>query len=444
MNSSITLIVFIILLCLIIRQIKVWKWRCLISPGFYFGALWILGVLGSDVFSKVGFLPLTYPEYLDELNIYVGFTGFCFLLFTKRGRCLVNENGAIFNFIPNFTVFSLLSIVTLLVALITFVSSGASFDMGQNRSVVHDTVRNQSNIVGYFQILSTVLSICSGYVYGKFFIGKLNLSLLKKIILILPIMSGLVYSIYLGGRVNFIYAICDCVIGFSLAIPLMPSKKISRKIIATCLALGLLISFFISAVAAQRQETHGGSSHLFTEVTADNILLKVLYGPVEYMTSSYIGYQYRRDDFVDLNNLGYGSYTFNGFINWTLPFSSSLGLGDASIAKTCGIYHRAQESYDFERLFYYTTHSCYIPIVQDFGTIGAFPFIFLLVYISHRLFINIQRRKFIKHACSFFIFYLFLNYWLKSNYYGYLMNSVLIVLYGFLFIDIINYFLKKE
>lgn len=443
MNFILTVVDSVILILLIIRQIKIWQWRCFISPGFYFGFLWVLGVIGVFVFSSLEIFPITFPEYLDELNIYVGFTGLCFLLVTDKGRNTINENGMIFAFIPSFRIFLMFSSLLLIVAFTVFVLNGASFNMGAARERMHETLANQSVWVGYVGALSTVLSICAGYMYGKFFMGQTKLSYFRMVICLFPMISGLLFSLYLGGRVNFVYSIVEYVIGFSLAIPIHPAKKVNKKIVIYSLSGFVLVSFFISLVAAQRQEYYGGASYQYNIVKEAYPVMSVVYGPMEYMVSSYLGYQYRRDDLVDLNNLGYGLYTFNGFINWTLPFAGRLELENFSIAKIFGVYHDPQASYDFSRIYYYTTHSCFIPIVQDFGKWGAFPFILFLVYISHNLFVNIQKKYRIRYSSSLFMFYLFLFYWLKSNYYGYLMNSVIVLLYGFIIIDIVNLFRYK-
>lgn len=434
----------VILALLIVFQIKTWKWRSFISPGFYFGALWILGVIGTQIFIDLGLLPIFNKEYLSELNIYIGFTGICFLLLTSKGRNQIQEDAIKFNFIPSFKSFLYLSSFLLVVAVVTFVSSGASFDMGASRERVHETLANQSIIVGYAQSLSTVLSICAGYTFGKFFLKDIYLSLPKRVIFLFPMIAGLIFSIYLGGRVNFVYSIVEYLIGFSLSLPIKPQKSVNKKVIGYMFMGLIAVSLFISLVAAQRQEHYGGESREYNMVKSNYPIATILYGPMEYMTSSYWGYQLRRRDFVDENNLGYGTYTFNGFINWTLPFAGRVGLEDFSIANMLGIKHGAQDSYDFKRKYYYVTHSCYIPIVQDFGHWGAFPFIFFLVYISHSLFVMVQKRRSIKHAYLLFLFYLFFYYWVKSNYYGFLMQSVLVVLYGFLLIDILNKFNPKS
>ena len=170
-----------------------------------------------------------------------------------------------------------------------------------------------------------------------------------------------------------------------------------------------------------------------------------MYGPIEYMMLTYVGYQFRRDDAVDLDNLGYGQYAFNGFINWTIPFAGQLGMGDVSIANALDIYYDNQETYDYERVAYNCTHSLYIPLVKDFGTsVLIYIVIVVLTYAAHFLFVKIQRKKYIGYACSLFLYYLFWNYWVKSNYYGTLSSTILIPFYGFFIVDFFKYCLKSN
>lgn len=86
MNILIANITLIILILLIYWQVRIWKWHALLSPGLYFGVIWVLGVLGVIVYDSVGILKTPYPEYIDELNSFIAFTGFCFLILTRVGK----------------------------------------------------------------------------------------------------------------------------------------------------------------------------------------------------------------------------------------------------------------------------------------------------------------------------------------------------------------------
>ncbi len=430
---------------MVLRQIRVWKYRVFLSPGFYFGAFWIFGVFGVSLFSALDMIPMPYPEYVDELNLLVGFTGLCFLLYTSWGRKKINEDAIVVNFSTQ-GIFNFLSVILLLAAFADFMRLGGEINMGAAREALHESQASRPTWIGYIETLSLPLSVMAGYKIALSLISKVKVSFINKCFLLLPLLANLLFSVSVGGRVHFVYAFITYLLGSSFAIPLkMRLSQLKKPLLMLCLAIVVIITF-ISAVAAQRSEFYRGDvdekQAYFEEQYG---ALGFLYGPVEYMVASYIGYQYRRYDAVDLDNPGYGQYTFNGFINWTIPFSGQLEMEDVSIAKAFDIYYDNQETYDYERIYYFTTHSCYIPLVKDFGTSYMLYIVIALVaFISHYLFVQIQRRSVIKYASTLFFYYLFWNYWVKSNYYGTLSSTILIPFYGFLLIDIFNLFMKSR
>ena len=442
MNTIISYITLAILVLLVWRQVVVWKTRVLLSPGFYFGVLWILGVFGSTMFFGLELLPVTFPKYIDELNVFVGFTGLCFLVITPIGRSKINQDSIVLDFTSE-KVFRILSLLMLFAAMYEFVRTGFNLNMGDARQNMHDNIVGRPAWVGYLSTAATPLSIWAGSQIMSRILSKDTATILTWVFLTIPLFANLIFSISVGGRVDFVYGFVNYFIGMAFALPMNRRLKDLRKpLIIMFLAL-VCVMMFITGVAKQRSENSMGQmseTQAMFEETYPNA--KFLYGPIAYMTESYIGYQYRRDDAVDLKSMGYGRYTFNGFINWTLPFSSVLGVGKNSIAHSLGIYYHNQETYDFEREYYDVVHSGYIPIVKDFGVNGAFVCIVVLALISHMLFVAVQRKKTIEHSISLFIFMLFLIYWLKINYYGTLSSPITSFLYGYLIVDIFNYFIN--
>lgn len=439
------LICCIVQVFLVVYSIKIWHWRCLLSPGFYFGLIWFLGALGTMLFYQLGIFNVVSEKNVKELYDLVSFTGISFIYFTWRSRNKVDKNRSIkIDLLSKYTWFKAISVIVFLIALMTFIRAGANFDMGASREAVHDNVEKQSVLTGYAQILALPLSIIAGSLIGNLLQGKTKMSMTNKLYLLLPLLANLLFSVYLGGRVNFAYCIIQYGIGFCLTLKINQSRAISWKIFSIAVVTGVFLSVFISLVAAQRQTHYGGQSYQYNLVAQKGVGYAVAYGPMEYMNASFNGYQYRRDDAVDLNKLGYGQYTFNGFINWTLPFAGRFGLEKFSIADMLDMRYNNQETYDFNRIYYYTTHSCYIPLVKDFGPKGAFFAIFFIVWLSMFFFVKIQQKREIKWASSIFLYYLFLEYWLKSNYYGTLSNSVMLLLYGLLIFDILSYLSRRN
>ncbi|MBP3383464.1 MAG: oligosaccharide repeat unit polymerase [Tidjanibacter sp.] len=439
MNTTLGLVTLLVLILLVIRQIKVWKLRVFLSPGFYFGLLWSLGVVGILIFTHAELIPLDVPENMNELMSFIGFTGLVFLLLTKWGYSKINKEAICVNF-TSWKVYKVLSIILLFAAVVEFFRLGGNLNMGAARGMVHDIQASRPTWINYATTIVPPISIWAGYKAMSLLVTKNKIPIVTAILLLLPLIANLIFSISEGGRVDFVYCFAYYLAGAALSLPIKRSFKNLKKPIIVIACGAVLLSAFISGVASQRAEYSKGTlsdKQMFFEQEYKG--LSFLYGPVEYMTESFIGYQYRRDDAVDLNQLGYGRYTLNGFINWTVPFAGQLGIEDVSIAKSLGIYYNNQETYDFRRVAFFVTHSCYIPIVKDFGPRGAYLFIVILVAIAHYLFVWIQSRKHILFSVSFFFFLLFWEFWVKSNYYGTLSNSILVPLYGFLIIDIMNY-----
>lgn len=444
MELSLEIISLFVQIFLVVYSIKVWHWRCFLSPGFYFGFIWAIGVFGSRVFIELGILHVDFPKNIAELNRFVLFTGLCFIFFTWRSHNSVNKYSVVkVNLLSSLGWYRVLSIIVFLIALYTFVNAGSNLDMGSAREAMHDNVEKQSVLTGYGQALALPLSIIAGSLLGQIMLKRKRLSWFNKLFLILPLLSNLLFSIYLGGRVNFVYGFIQYGIGFCLNLKIKDTKAVSRRIFTLAIVSLVALSTFISLVAAQRQEHYGGHSLQYEMVARQGPIYAVFYGPMEYMTASYLGYQYRRFDAVKENDLTYGTRTFNGFINWTLPFAGRFGLEKCSIADALDIRYDNQETYDYERIFYYTTHSCYIPLVKDFGPTGTYFAIIFLTWLSNYLFIRLQKRKSINWASTLFFYYIFLEYWLKSNYYGTLSGSIIIPFYGLLFFDLINYLYRK-
>lgn len=445
MFASSELICSIVQATLVLYSIKVWHWRCLLSPGFYFGLIWFLGAVGSMLFFELGIFNIVSEKNVKELYDFVSFTGLSFIFFTWMFRNKVDKNKSIrINLLAKYSWFKATSVIVLIVSLMTFIHAGGSFNMGASRVAMHDNVEEQSVLTGYAQILTLPLSIIAGSLIGNLLQKKIRMSLIDKLFLFLPLLANLMFSIYLGGRVNFAYGIIQYGIGFCLTLKINQSRAISRKIFLIAFVAGVFLSVFISLVAAQRQTVQLGNSNQYDLVARKGILYAVAYGPMEYMNATFVGYQYRRDDAVDLENLGYGKYTFNGFINWTLPFANRYGLGKFSIADILNMRYHNQETYDYRRKNFYYTNSCYIPLVKDFGPKGTYVAIFFIVWIAMHFFIKIQNKKEIKWASSIFLYYLFLEYWMKSNYYGTLSNTIMMLLYGLLLFDLLSYISRKK
>lgn len=444
MNISITIITLIILIIGAFVQLKVWKSRALLSPGFYFSVIWSLGVIGLLLFKSLGLLLEPYPEYIDELNILLGYTSLCFTLFVKIGRKKINNSSVVhINFLSSFNLFKGLSFFYLFLSIYVFITEGSGLDFGAARDNMHTTIENRSFIIGYFRLMSLPLAIYAGSRLVKILNSKGSNSPLTFVVLLIPFIADSMFSFTEGGRVAMVYSMLMYVVGGAISLPISFDFRQHKKVIMTALMIFLVINFAISWIASTRADADRNSAKV--SLIKDQLgPFSFLYGAIEYVQISYLGYQYRRVDAVDPKELGYGIYTFNGFINWQIPFAARFGLKNSSIAHIFDKNYHNQETYDYEREFYYVTNSAYIPIIKDFGFKGAFIPLLFIVLLTHSLFVQIQSRKYINYATKFFLYYLFLYYWARSNFYGTLSSSILIPFYSLLIVDLVNHFSKKS
>lgn len=436
MNPFYSIVSLLIAILLIIRQIQVWRYRVLMSPGFYFGFFWAIGFFGVTILHYGDLIDEIYPQYIDELNILAGFTCLCFLFWTKLGRGKINENKIILHFPKR--AYKFFCIIILLAALSEVIRTNVTISsIGGARDMVRDTLKGRSPVINYSILCGTILSILAGFRLANYLLNRKRVDFVNMIFLIIPLFSNLLLSLVTGGRVDFVYSFIYYLVGAVFNIPI--KAKLNYRLIALTGIGVLFILWFISAVQTARAIYNKGEiDQVEYYLGQKSPILGALYSPISYMASTFVGYQYRRADAVDLENLGYGIYTFNGFINWTIPFGNLIGIGDISIAKELGIYYHNQETYDYSREHYNTVNSGYIPIVKDFGVKGAFVCVIFLTLLSHGIFVRIQKKHYIPRLYYLFFFFLFLDYWIRMNFYGSLSGSVLISLYPLVLIDIFD------
>ena len=219
MNPIYSIIALIIAIILIVKQIKTWHYRVFLSPGFYFGCIWGIGFFGITIMHYGGLLIETYPYYIDELNIFAGFTCLCFLFWTKKGRKEVNEE--IINiYFPkdSFTIFAILAFVA---ASIELLRSGIGMQsMGQAREMSHEIISGRSTLVSYATLFGKGLSILAGYKLVERFLTGNKIVYSNILLYVFPLISNLFLSIVVGGRVDFVYSILYYFVGAAFYLPI--------------------------------------------------------------------------------------------------------------------------------------------------------------------------------------------------------------------------------
>ena len=435
----------ILLIVLLYYEWRIWKIRCLISPAFYFAIIWLMGSIALIILHQFDVYVEAHPEYLNELNLYVCFTAVCFIIISGFGKNKITKGNIELHFFHDETFFAFLSIIYFLGSLVEFIAFGANFNIANSRLVSHVNIANRYSIIAIISNLSIPLSVFAGYKIISKIVLRQKYNLFESILYLLPLFSSLIFSINLGGRVEITYSFVRYIVGGVLALEKNVKFYNIKKIIISFLLIVFMIIIYIYINGSLRTKDSNNINQytLNLYLRKYSPLLVPLQEPMLYALSSYNGYQYRRIDAVDLTHLGYGMYTFNGFINWTLPFLGRFGLKNLSIAKLFNIYYDVKETYDYERIFYFTTHSCYLTIIKDFGQYGAFGGILLLTIVAHFVFVCLQTRQEYKYSYYLWPYFLFFEYWCKSNFLGTLSSSVLNSLLGFLMVDIGNIIWKN-
>lgn len=412
---------FITLLCLLTHIItsilifKIWKWKSLAHPGFYFSFLWIISTLSQWILMDFNIAQLPYPRFINELNLLAAFASFCFCVFSFYGSNYNSQDIKV-NFIRNQrTIFTyLLFLIALMV--FNFLRSGATLSFAKNRYAL---VGDLKHISQSFSLLDSIISIFnSPLVFFTIAIGVLisqSIRSSKKISLkailrfLYPLIITLIYSLIIGGRNPIIITIKNYFLGIGLMIPAILSIKTKIRIITLSAISIIFFSLFSTFIAEQRADLGYQNKQDY-----NSLVLEKFSGLMEYMSAHYWGYQLRRTDFANGDNLTYGVATFYGLVNISLPFSSVLGV-ETNLLNLLGISYDPLDVYKSGFDGFYTTSTIFSLQVRDFGLEGAYIATFLLVFLTQYIFINLFRYK-IKTAFHLIPIILVFTYWASSNF----------------------------
>jgi oligosaccharide repeat unit polymerase len=398
--------------------------KSLAHPGFYFAIIWWIAVISQYILFSTDWPFFPYPEFVDELNFYVAFTSFCFILFLiLRDRSHVNLNGLTFYFDSNKT-YTFLVRVTFIGALLKLIfiwaSLGVGFELGAIRIAY---TKDKLGVVGgenilyslisYLNFFYPVVTVLAGYFFGLV-IQKRFSPVRSTKLLLLPMVITLIYTISIGGRNPLAIGLKYYLMGFSLSVDIKLIKNTKRKIFRYLLFISVFFIAFTTIISDQRSRIAGQTEF---SSTFSSSILKSTSGIMEYMGAHYWGYQLRNNDTFDPNNIGYGYYTFNGLLDIKLPFSQYLGF-NIDLGKLMGVKNNVLEYrylYLNDFIGYYTTRSIYLDMKMDFGYYGTYFFILLFTYYSQYIFDQIHNKATISAIAIIPYFFCF-NYWASSNF----------------------------
>jgi oligosaccharide repeat unit polymerase len=457
MSFALVFITAFFLLVLLVSLWKTYHLKSLLHPGFWFGILWIIGVLSYYVINTFdNKFNTIYPEYVDELNGYILFSALSFLTLQNIGRRKILHSFSKWDVEPFFKVYKYLSIAAFVASMLMFIVQGAIFSFGANRDAVGNA--NMLHAMGKYEVsplyvflntfisLNIFLAIYAGFRLSEDFRnkGKIN----HKFLLLLPILTQIIHMIMLGGRVDFITGMRFYVFGIVISISNGINGKTFKKLIRTGLIVILIFGIYSTINLELRLKYANSYVNPSRSVSWDDYpLLKPFAGIIEYYSCSYMGYQLRRND-TTTQELEYGSRTFGGILFFDVPLSNLLGLKNATIGNLLGIKRHSlldqwANSINNDLPWATTTTSSYLFLYDDFGYYGTYIILLLMVLITQLLFVSWFGKPH-KTFISFYLLLLFYVFWNNSIFDPIFAGGAIKgYLLSILFLDIICIYKKK-
>ncbi|KAF0200321.1 MAG: hypothetical protein FD170_3579 [Bacteroidetes bacterium] len=445
-SDLISLITTILLVILLIRFYQVWGMKMLMHPGLYFNLIWLTSVISQWYLTKIELALLPFPEFADELNIFVGFTALCFLIFLSHGKRKSAQPATPLNYVYSVKFYQILAFVSLLSAFFMFFASGASFNLAETRlsGPANNSLISGGNKSGLYIIaqiatsFNPLMSIFAGYLIGMK-IQRKEVLISSYFWLLAPFMIALIFMFTSGGRNPLAVGLKVYLLGFAFSMPQLLISKLRNKIFKYIFLILFGFTLFSTAAAVQRQIKMQSYNKFLDATNYDSKIIFAFSGILEYMSAHYWGYQLRRVDSME-PELGWGYNTFYGVIDAGIPFSGLMGI-NSSLVNLLGIEEQDYlSSYNSGKEGSYTTTSVYLAIVKDFGVPGAFVFIFFFAFYTQWLFTRAMRKKYFK-ATNIFFLYLCFQFWASSNF-GSAYNSNFSVFNLFILFFVFDYMQK--
>jgi hypothetical protein len=453
---SVSLIIFteIILVLNILIQLKLFKFKAFLHPSMFFCIVWIISMPSYLVLSEIDPVMATkFPEYVDELNFYILFTGICFIVFSLFNHSKVQNSDSNWDISLFGYLFKSIVLFSIFGSFLFWISTGASLSIGSNRATFVEGMMDSYEYGGQFGFLFSIASVLNSLMLPcAIFVGFIGSKWVFKnekyndniIWLVLPIISYLLYSAAIGGRNPLFWGVRYHILGFGLgALSNINYKSNLRKVVLYGFLFFLLVNTYSTFVATDRAKVNEYdiiSQSLWIEYP----LLEPFSGVIEYMAFHYMGYQYRRYDYVD-DELTMGAKTFSGALKATIPLSSTFGI-NITIGDLIGVknIYQIQDIMYSNREWRETTFTSYIILYDDFGYLGVFVFLIVFIWISQLVFVD-WFTKTHKGFMSIFPIFMIWCFWTNTNFDPFTASSFMPIVYVFLLIDfILNNVLKVK
>jgi oligosaccharide repeat unit polymerase len=445
---------YITLLVLSLNIITYWRtyyFKAILHPGFAFSILWIASIVSWLITTSIkSNFRVVYPQFVNELNGYVLFIASAFFLLQKFGKKKVLKTNYKWDVEDFQFYYNILVLISFLSVISFYFSSGATFDVAINRAkIVESGIDTGYEVKSVYAKLQSILmsfyfpcAIYAGYVLGKNAEKTNNnnrLSISKKFMLFLPGISILLSSFIKGGRSPIVQGVIYYIFGLGIAFSQIhfKDKIYIKKVRNFLIALFILFNLYSTFVNFTRLEKLNNTENLTWNGYP---ALKPFAGVLEYLSCHYMGYQYRRVDAITENKLEMGVTTFNGFLFFTIPFSETIGL-NISPGQLLGL--KQFNTYEYINYnttnpkWHYSTFTSFLYMYDDFGYIGTFLVLALLVIISHYLYVKFLTTTH-KYFTGIYLLYIFWYFWATSIFPSYFSTPISTPFFLLLFVDLIR------
>jgi len=432
-------------------------------PGTWFCLIWIFATISYCICVYTDFYQEYFPKYIYSLNTKIFFTAFFFAFFSffQKKKKMHHITFKPFDLSNYYRIYGICTVAAFTGAFGTWLYKGASFDIVLNRFDMIDhniaigmryASAGQSMIEGLLNklfLLNIPCSIIAGSVLALTLLKKKRKLLIKeKFFLLLPYVSWFFMTIATGGRKGFIDAAAFYAIGFLMSFTFMFSFNKKKLRLYFCGILIFILSFMVfSTIVRKARETRKlGGQYTSTPFAEKLQFLEPISGVVFYLADPFVGYQIK-SRYRSMTKLSYGEKTFNGLFGFSIPLLDRIFHERVSIADYLGWDKLINTRWLFSNTPMATTiESIYFNMVSDFGEGGSILLIFILVLISHHLFISFfSTRK--KHwsFLSIYLLTIFLMFWMNSIFSGYFAGTMPgAILKVFIFCELLNHFAKHK
>ena len=387
-------LLFLTQLILVYTGFAIWrtyKWKAFCHPGMFFCALWLAASSSSFILSWFPSANLVVNGALiDELHTFVLFTAFSFLLLKGWGARTVRCGGPAWRVERYEKTYRLFAAIALVLAIVDFVQRGAH--LNAQEAHVAMVARNLSRFYGvtsqtFLQTLTggavsinAILCVVAGFIWAR---GERKDS---RVWLAVPLLVGILNSLAVGGRMAFFQVLLLYAFGFALAASCgIPRERLKRVVFAGILAFCLFAAY---SGWVYRQRTEGCvAGHSWNPYPA----LAPAASMMDCLGSSYIGYQYRRGDFVTPEP-DWGIKSFGGVWFATLPFGAYWcpggSVGDLLELEQYTWNKRVGELKAEHAPCFASISPMYLLLYDDFGYGGTLLVCFLLVALTQWIYVR--------------------------------------------------------